>query len=93
MRKTRIWLVITGLTIALISALYLKAPLVEHEDLTSEIEIDSSLFHLPTLYYGYPIDSFEVAEGKVKWNQNLSEILSAFNISFKDIHTLARNSR
>lgn len=58
-----------------------------------EIEIDSSLFHVPTLYYGYPVDSFDIVEGRVKWSQNLSEILSAFNISYQDLHTLAQRSK
>ncbi|SNS48373.1 Peptidase family M23 [Ekhidna lutea] len=93
MRKTRIWLVITGLTIALISALYINFPITEPEEYIGEIEIDSTIFQLPTLYYGFPIDSFEVVEGRVKWSQNLSEILSAFNISFQDIHILAERSK
>ena len=93
MGKKRIWLVITGLTIALISVFYFQAPLLEDEDAISEIEIEPSLIQIPTLYYGYPIDSFDVTEGKVGWNQNLSEILSAFNVSFQDIHTLAQNAK
>ncbi|WP_421763849.1 peptidoglycan DD-metalloendopeptidase family protein [Ekhidna sp.] len=93
MRRTRIWLVITGVTVALIFALYLKAPFTEPKEVVVDIEVDSSFFHLPTLYYGYPIDSFDVVKGKVRWNQNLSEILSAFNISFQDIHTLAKNAK
>ncbi len=93
MRKTKIWLVITGLTIALISYLYYQSPMVEEGELVAEVKVDSSLIYTPTLYYGYPIDSFEVVEGKIKWNQNLSEILSAFNVSFKDIHTLAQNAK
>lgn len=47
----------------------------------------------PTLYYGFPIDSFDISTGKVKWNQNLSEILSEFNISYQDLHTLSKASR
>ncbi|WP_424962742.1 peptidoglycan DD-metalloendopeptidase family protein [Ekhidna sp.] len=93
MKKTRIWLVITGLTIALISAVYVKVPLLEQEEVVEEIDIDSTFFHLPTLHYGYPIDSFEITEGLVKWNQNLSEILSAFNISYQDLHLLSQRSR
>ncbi|WP_370088552.1 peptidoglycan DD-metalloendopeptidase family protein [Ekhidna sp.] len=93
MRKTRIWLVITGLTIAIISVLYLQYPDVEPEEPLVEIEVDSSLFHIPTLYYGYPVDSFDIVEGRVKWSQNLSEILSAFNISYQDLHTLAQRSK
>ena len=93
MRKSKIWLVITGLTIALISILYYQTPESEEEFVSEEVEVDSSLIYTPTLYYGYPVDSFDVVEGKVKWNQNLSEILSAFNISFKEIHTLAQNAK
>lgn len=93
MRKTRIWLVITGLTVALISTVYIKVPWGEQKEPLSEIEIDSSFFQLPTLHYGFPIDSFKVAEGRVKRNQNLSEILSAFNISYQDLHTLAQRSK
>lgn len=93
MRKTRIWLVITGLTIAIISVLYFQYPETELEEPLVEIEIDSSLFHIPTLYYGYPVDSFDIVEGRVKWSQNLSEILSSFNISYQDLHTLSQRSK
>lgn len=93
MRKTGLWLVFTALAIALIFVLYIKTPFSEAEETVAEIEIDSNFLHLPTLYYGYPIDSFDVAEGKVKWNQNLSEILSNYNISFQEIHALAQNAK
>lgn len=92
MKKTGIWLVITGLAITLISVQYFFNPLEQEEPIV-EIEIDSTFFHIPTLFYGYPIDSFEIAEGKVKWNQNLSEILTAFNISYQDLHILSQRSK
>ena len=92
MRKTGLWLLITGLTITLISTFYIKAKNAE-EDSLAEVEVDDEFFQLPTLYYGYAIDSFDVTEGKVEWNQNLSEILSSYNISYQDIHLLAKNSR
>lgn len=47
----------------------------------------------PTLLYGIVIDSFDVFEGKVKWNQNLSEILYKFNISNESIYALANASK
>lgn len=47
----------------------------------------------PVLLFGIPADSFEIVEDKVKRNQNLSEILLPFNISFATISTLATNSR
>lgn len=74
-------------------AYYLISSKPHHAEETVDLEVDSAFFELPTLYYGYPIDSFEVAEGKVKWNQNLSEILSAFNVSYQDLHTLAERSK
>ena len=42
-----------------------------------------------TLLYGIPIDSFEVFEGKMRWNQNLGGILGEFNISNESIFQLA----
>ncbi|MEQ9466964.1 MAG: peptidoglycan DD-metalloendopeptidase family protein [Ekhidna sp.] len=93
MKKTGIWLAIAGLAVTLISAKYFYSPFQQEEEPIVEIEVDSSFFHIPTLFYGYPIDSFAVAEGKIKWNQNLSEILSAFNISYQDLHTLSQRSR
>lgn len=47
----------------------------------------------PTLHYGFPVDSFEISTGKVKWNQNLSEILSKYNISYQDLHVLSQASK
>lgn len=61
------------------------------------IEEPDSLFQEilpePTLLYGIAIDSFDVFEGKVKWSQNISEILSNFNISREDIYALANASK
>lgn len=57
---------------------------------------DSTLVELPaepTLFYGIPVDSFEVFEGKIKRNQNLSEILAEFNIGSEIIYQVANASR
>ncbi|NQZ75781.1 MAG: peptidoglycan DD-metalloendopeptidase family protein [Ekhidna sp.] len=93
MRKTRFWLVIIGVVGIAAASFWYKSIFSSPEEEATLIEIDSSFFQLPTLYYGYPIDSFGVVEGKVKWNQNLSEILSNYNVSFQEIHTLAQNSK
>lgn len=91
MKKTAIWIGITGVSIALFSALYYSTtPPPEQTELITKSD---STHYTPTLLYGYPVDSFEVKEGKVKWSQNLSEILSAFNVSYKEIHTLAERSK
>ncbi len=46
----------------------------------------------PTLLYGFPIDSFQVAEEKVKWNQSISDILSDYNIHHRQIFELANKA-
>ncbi|MGK7393059.1 MAG: M23 family metallopeptidase [Candidatus Cyclobacteriaceae bacterium M3_2C_046] len=48
----------------------------------------------PSKYlYGINIDSLDVVEGVVRRNQNLSHILSEYNVSFATIDLLARNFR
>ena len=47
----------------------------------------------PELLFGIPVDSFEVVESKIKRNENLSEILIPYNVSFAAIAELAKNSR
>ncbi|MEQ9303988.1 MAG: peptidoglycan DD-metalloendopeptidase family protein [Marinoscillum sp.] len=47
----------------------------------------------PTLLYGIAIDSFDVFEGKVKWSQSLSNILSEFDISNEAIYKLANAAK
>ena len=59
----------------------------------SEEEIVLDEIVLPTLYYSIPVDSFQVTEGKVRWNQNLSEILEDHNVSHQDLHTLSQRSK
>ncbi|MEO1051480.1 MAG: peptidoglycan DD-metalloendopeptidase family protein [Bacteroidota bacterium] len=47
----------------------------------------------PTILYGMVIDSMVVIEDKIKRNQNISEILSSYNIPYQDIHQLAKASK
>ena len=47
----------------------------------------------PELLFGIPVDSFEVVESKIKRNENLSEILLPYNVSFASIAELVKNSR
>lgn len=47
----------------------------------------------PKMLYGLVIDSMVVIEDKIKRNQNISEILSAHNISHQDIFKLANLSK
>ena len=47
----------------------------------------------PTLLYGIAIDSFDIYEGKIKWGQSLSNILSEFSISNEQIYELANKTK
>ncbi len=92
MKKTVIGLVIFGIAIALFSTIYFTSTIKDNE-LEVAIEIDSSEFVLPMLFYGYEVDSYKISKGTVKWNQNLSEILSDFNISYQDLHILSNKAK
>lgn len=46
----------------------------------------------PQLFFGFPVDSFNIVEGQVKPNQNLGSLLATFGVSMAKIDKLARNS-
>ncbi|MEX0966034.1 MAG: peptidoglycan DD-metalloendopeptidase family protein [Bacteroidia bacterium] len=50
-------------------------------------------YHEPERIYGFNLDSFDVHHALVQRNENLSVILSSFNISSSLIHSLATGSR
>lgn len=49
--------------------------------------------YVPTMLFGMVVDSMLVVEDHIKRNQNLSEILNAYNVSNLKIHQLAINSK
>lgn len=75
------------------SNFYAEAEVLEQEIAEMETDTTELLPAAPVLLFGIPADSFEIVQDKVKRNQNLSEILLPFNISFATISTLANNSR
>lgn len=46
----------------------------------------------PTLLYGFPIDSFQVEQKKVRWNQSISDILTEYGIHHTQIYELANKA-
>lgn len=46
----------------------------------------------PELKFGFPVDSFNIVEGKIKSNQNLGDLLSVYGVSMASIDQLAKNS-
>jgi len=47
----------------------------------------------PRLKFGLPVDSFYVEEGRIKPNQNLSDILTKYGVNMVRIDRLAKNSK
>ena len=68
----------------------------QHFELESQNElIDSSALeiHEPTVLFGIVVDSMVIIENRIKRNQNLSEILSNYNVSHQKIYELAIASK
>ncbi|MEQ8470333.1 MAG: peptidoglycan DD-metalloendopeptidase family protein [Marinoscillum sp.] len=65
--------------------------------MAEELRLADSLANVeipqPTLLYGIAIDSFDVFEGKIKWSQSLSNILSEFDVSNESIYQLANAAK
>lgn len=59
----------------------------EKTEIHEEVEIAE-----PQLFFGFPVDSFNIVEGQVKPNQNLGSLLATFGVSMAKIDKLARNS-
>ncbi len=93
MRKTKIWLLLTSVLIASVSGYFYYFGSTESGDSLAHTKEDSISFQFPTLHYGFEVDSFEVVEGRVKWSQNLTEILTVFNVSYQDIYLLSQRSK
>ncbi|WP_421874474.1 peptidoglycan DD-metalloendopeptidase family protein [Marinoscillum sp.] len=94
MWKKGIFIILIGAAIAAAYFFTQKSRLASER----ELAIQDSLAALaaipePTLLYGIPIDSFDVYEGKVKWGQSLSNILSEFDVSNEDIYELANKAK
>lgn len=60
------------------------------EEKPKEIKTDS-IVYIPKVEYGIIIDSLNVYKGTVKQNQNLSEILTEYNVEYPIIDNIARN--
>ncbi len=43
----------------------------------------------PTLLYGFPIDSMQVHQAKIKWNQTLSVLLEDYNVTPESLYEIS----
>ena len=87
-------------TVSCLSYFMFREPKLDYDNQHFELDaitniIDSSAIEIkkPTILYGFEIDSMVVVEDRIKRNQNLSEILENYNISYQKIHELAINSK
>ncbi len=82
-------LVILALLIILISRNYY--PEYTGDDNESEEELSNG--QEPAFEYGILVDTFNIIKDKVKLNQNLSEILSAYGVDYSVIDNISRKSQ
>ena len=94
------WGILGVITIASLSYLILRnfSPIITDRDettLASDVVTNplNAIKHEPKILYGMVVDSMVVIEDKIKRNQNLSEILNAYNVSFQKIHMLAKKAK
>ncbi len=90
MKKNTFWLALTLFTILGVSYVYSYYPV---ETVEEPLPVVEEIIPEPTLFYGIAIDSFEVSEGRVRWNQNLSEILDDFNIDHNALYAISKASK
>mgnify|MGYP001196125380 FL=1 len=93
MLKKGILIVLLG---AAIAATYFFTQKYQQAKTDAVAAIDSASLILPpepTLLYGIAVDSFDIYEGKIKWGQSLSNILSEFSISNEQIFELANKTK
>lgn len=87
--------IIVVLAVAVLAVAYFFNPLNPKKEIKLVTAEDTLSLRVPEpqLLYGIAIDSFDVFEGKVKWSQNLSEILASFDISNESIYAVANASK
>ena len=89
------------LAAAIGAAYYITYPEFFHKDIISEeapIHFKPDTVQIvetkePEVLYGIVVDSMLVIDDVIKPNQNLSEILSQYNVSYQVIHQLAQKSK
>ena len=92
--KDLIFILIISILLIAISPYLAKEDGPEYEQQMEALaqEIDAEPKPEPVLRYGLPVDSFAIAEKKIRRNQMLSDILLKQNISYRQIDELVRVS-
>lgn len=97
LRAVVLMIVLGGITYVTLQKLQ-WIPAEETHSLSTNSQVADSiaadtLHRAPRLLYGMDVDSLDVYEGMVKPNQNLSEILSDFNVSMQSIYQIAKQAK
>lgn len=89
-----------GIIVVFLSVFFLWEPDLKFDNQHFEVKADTTVvdsatlnLYKPKMLYGFEIDSMVLVEGRIKRNQNLSEILDDYNISRRTIHDLAIASK
>ena len=89
----RLWL---GAIIVVATLIYILPGKTPHiVDIPTQVAYDTTRLTVatPKTLFGIAIDSMQVLEGKVKRNQNLSDILARYDVSYQKIHQLSLVSK
>lgn len=62
-------------------------------DVRMEEEIGAFPIVVPTVKYGFTVDTFQVEEGKIQKNQTLGTMLAGYGMDLLSIETLVKNSK
>ena len=95
----RILFLFIGLILLVTIAVIVKNHHIFTKPAAETLPLDSTIDSLqitptpPKKLYGFVVDSMVIIEDKIRRNQNLSDILSSYNISPEVIHELAKKSR
>lgn len=57
------------------------------------IQLDAFPITIPTLKYGFALDTFQVFEGEIQPNQFLGDLLAKYHVNYLTIDEVARNSK
>ena len=89
-----------GIVVIILAYFFFVETEIEFDNRHFEVEADTTIIdsaflnlHKPTILYGFEVDSMILIEGRIKRNQNLSEILDKYNISYRKIHELSIASK
>jgi len=84
-----------SLVTAILIALFFTPNQTAYQSATifDSLQIDSASIVDSEIYLGIVIDSLEIKSGKIKRNQNLSDILEDYNVSSKTLYDLSKSAK